>query len=92
MLQTSQIFAAFFYGKIFWFAALAIVIKLTSSVSTNENNVKKFMSESGMTENFSRMCLEQNQWNYNKAAEKFLELKNSNQIPADAWQPGRAPK
>ena len=45
-----------------------------------------------MTENFSRMCLEQNQWNYNKAAEKFLELKNSNQIPADAWQPGRAPK
>ena len=53
--------------------------------------VKKFMDNSGMTENYSKMCLEQNDWNFNRAAEKFMELKKGGQLPADAWQPGRAP-
>jgi nuclear RNA export factor len=49
------------------------------------------MDNSGMVESYSKMCLEQNDWNFNRAAEKFLELKNAGQLPADAWQSGRAP-
>lgn len=49
------------------------------------------MHESGMVEKYARMCLEENHWNYNKAAEKFLDLKTKSVIPADAWQSGRQP-
>jgi len=56
-----------------------------------EAHVKKFMQESGMNEAYSKMCLVENDWNYNKAAEKFMELKTQAKIPADAWQPGRQP-
>jgi len=56
-----------------------------------EATIKKFMDNSGMVESYSKMCLEQNDWNFNRAAEKFMELKNAGQLPADAWQPGRAP-
>jgi nuclear RNA export factor len=61
----------------------------------NEQNmaesVKRFSVQSGLTEAYSKMCLEQNQWNYNLSAERFMEAKNANKLPQEAWLPGRAP-
>jgi hypothetical protein len=63
---------------------------IVADANSQAESIKKFMHESGMIDSYSRMCLEQNDWNYNKAGEKFLEMKAKGIIPADAWQPGRA--
>ena len=40
---------------------------------------------------YSRLCLEENEGNWDKAAAKFGQMRQAGQIPAEAWQEGRAP-
>ena len=53
--------------------------------------IAKFSQESGLNPVYSKLCLEENGGDYNKAGQKFLEVKSGGGIPADAWLPGRAP-
>ncbi|CAF3251827.1 unnamed protein product [Rotaria socialis] len=57
----------------------------TNTDKQNQAMIYKFSQESGMNIEYSRLCLEQNNWHYNKAAEVYLDLKNQNKIPADAF-------
>jgi len=66
----------------------------TSSQTTNDPNtnvdiqnlmIHKFSQESGMNIAYSKLCLHENHWNYDKAAEVFLDLQNKNQIPLEAF-------
>lgn len=62
----------------------------SQNIPNNEADVQnqmihKFSQESGMNANFSRLCLQENNWNYQKAAEVFVDLKKKNQIPAEAF-------
>ncbi|KAG7165454.1 Nuclear RNA export factor 1-like 3 [Homarus americanus] len=45
--------------------------------------VVKFSTESGMLPQFSQLCLEQNGWDFNKAAVMFSQLKMENKIPPE---------
>jgi len=47
--------------------------------------IHKFSQESGMNLAYSQLCLQENNWNYDKAAEVFLDLQNKNQIPLEAF-------
>ncbi|XP_019647903.1 PREDICTED: nuclear RNA export factor 1-like isoform X2 [Branchiostoma belcheri] len=47
--------------------------------------VKMFAEQSGMNEEWSQSCLEQNGWEYNKSAQVFTELKGQNKIPPEAF-------
>ncbi|XP_078673883.1 nuclear RNA export factor 1-like [Branchiostoma floridae x Branchiostoma belcheri] len=47
--------------------------------------VKMFAEQSGMNEEWSQSCLEQNGWEYNKSAQVFTELKAQNKIPPEAF-------
>ncbi|CAF4978260.1 unnamed protein product [Rotaria sp. Silwood1] len=51
----------------------------------NQQMIEKFSQQSGMNIEYSTLCLQQNNWNYNKAAEVFLDLQNKNQIPPAAF-------
>jgi nuclear RNA export factor len=65
----------------------------SSQTTTNTNSnadienqlVIRFSQQSGMNIEYSRLCLKDNNWNYNKAAEVFLDLQNKNQIPLAAF-------
>lgn len=62
----------------------------SQNVPTNEADmqnqmVQKFSQESGMNIGYSRLCLQENNWNYQKAAEVFIDLQKKNQIPAEAF-------
>jgi len=66
----------------------------TPSQTTNHPNtnvdiqnlmIHKFSQESGMNLAYSQLCLQENNWNYDKAAEVFLDLQNKNQIPLEAF-------
>eukprot|EP00058_Branchiostoma_floridae_P003754 XP_002589242.1 hypothetical protein BRAFLDRAFT_114207 [Branchiostoma floridae] len=47
--------------------------------------IKMFAEQSGMNEEWSQSCLEQNGWEYNKSAQVFTELKAQNKIPPEAF-------
>lgn len=47
--------------------------------------VTSFMAESGMNLEFSRKCLAENNWEYEKAGQVFLDLNNKKMIPAEAF-------
>ncbi|EPX72571.1 mRNA export receptor [Schizosaccharomyces octosporus yFS286] len=47
--------------------------------------VMKLKLETGLNDHFSRMCCEQNNWNYSQAMTSFLELKNQGVIPPEAF-------
>ncbi|CAF0839800.1 unnamed protein product [Rotaria sordida] len=51
----------------------------------NQEMVQKFSRQSGMNIEYSILCLQQNNWNYDKAAEVFLDLHSKNMIPTDAF-------
>lgn len=60
----------------------------TSSINTDDPEirnamVKSFMEQSGMNEVWSKRCLEDSNWNYSLAGDRFLSLKN--EIPAEAF-------
>uniref|UniRef100_A0A0N5BKA9 NTF2 domain-containing protein n=1 Tax=Strongyloides papillosus TaxID=174720 RepID=A0A0N5BKA9_STREA len=61
----------------------------TSSI--NKNNVevqnamvRSFMEQSGMNEIWSRHCLEESDWNFSLAGDRFLSVRDS--IPAEAFK------
>ena len=47
--------------------------------------VERFCRDSGMKASFSRQCLEDNNGDYQAAGRKFMEMKEANKIPAEAW-------
>nr|XP_039257222.1 nuclear RNA export factor 1-like [Styela clava] len=47
--------------------------------------VAAFCKESGMNAGFSEQCLNENGWDYMKAGQAFLSLKNEGKIPAEAF-------
>ena len=53
--------------------------------------IAEFSQKSGMTIPWSKQCLEENDNNFDKAAQKFGEIKSQGVLPPDAWLPGRAP-
>uniref|UniRef100_A0A0K0G0N4 Nuclear RNA export factor 2 (inferred by orthology to a D. melanogaster protein) n=1 Tax=Strongyloides venezuelensis TaxID=75913 RepID=A0A0K0G0N4_STRVS len=55
----------------------------TCDPEIREAMVKSFMEQSGMNEVWSRRCLEESDWNYSLAGDRFLSLKND--IPAEAF-------
>ncbi|UJR28966.1 hypothetical protein I4U23_010183 [Adineta vaga] len=63
----------------------------TTSQPTNSNGdienqmVLKFSQESGMNIAYSKLCLQENNWNYDKAAENFLDAHQKKMIPSEAF-------
>ena len=62
---------------------------LSNLLGSNSNNsnvdqkaqlAMQFSNESGLTLDFAMQCLESKNWDYNVAAQHFMELKNSGQI------------
>ena len=53
---------------------------------TREEMVKNFMRDSRMNHKYSQECLEKNGWDYEKAAENFMELQGNGSIPTEAFQ------
>lgn len=47
--------------------------------------VTSFMSESGMNAEFSKKCLAENNWEYEKAGQIFLDLNSKKMIPPEAF-------
>ncbi|WBW73552.1 mRNA export receptor, Tap, nucleoporin Mex67 [Schizosaccharomyces osmophilus] len=47
--------------------------------------VLRLKLETGLNDHFSRMCCEQNNWNYPQAMTSYLELKNQGVIPPEAF-------
>lgn len=47
--------------------------------------IRRFCTESKMNTKYSIMCLEAAEWDYEKAAQKFVEFRNT--IPEDAFKP-----
>ena len=62
----------------------------TASTSLDEAAKKSlatsFMQSSGMNLQMSVECLENNGWDFDKAAQMFKELKDAGRIPASAFQ------
>jgi len=59
-----------------------------SSLSAAENQTQMtalFAKESRMNEEWSRKCLEENGWDYNKSAHVFTELQKAGHIPPEAF-------
>lgn len=47
--------------------------------------IQRLSGQTGMNAHFSKQCLMENNWNYDKSLSVFLDLKSKNQIPADAF-------
>ncbi|GFR93143.1 nuclear RNA export factor 1 [Elysia marginata] len=47
--------------------------------------VEKFTSDSGMNKEFSFKCLQENEWNYEKAGQTFTALHSQGKIPPQAF-------
>lgn len=47
--------------------------------------VTSFMADSGMNAEYSRKCLAENSWEYEKAGQVFLDLNSKKMIPAEAF-------
>ncbi|XP_013410745.1 nuclear RNA export factor 1 [Lingula anatina] len=47
--------------------------------------VKSFSQQSGMNEEWSQKCLDQNDWDFQKSAKVFTELQQKGAIPAEAY-------
>ena len=45
--------------------------------------ILRFQDSSKMLPKFCRLCLERNDWHYDKSAEMFLELQRTNKIPPE---------
>ncbi|KAM8753133.1 nuclear RNA export factor 2-like [Rhynchonycteris naso] len=48
--------------------------------------VQIFSTQSGMNLPWSEKCLQENEWNYTKAAEVFIKFKNEGTIPEEAFK------
>lgn len=59
--------------------------KPTSELDLQNQMIARFSQQSGMNNEFSKLCLTEHNWNYDKAAEVFLELNRQNKIPAHAF-------
>ncbi|CAF2033580.1 unnamed protein product [Rotaria magnacalcarata] len=55
-------------------------------VDVQAQMIQKFSQESGMNIEYSRLCLVENDWNYNKAAQKFQDCQKMNLIPPEAFR------
>ncbi|CAF1618975.1 unnamed protein product [Adineta ricciae] len=58
---------------------------LNSHADLENQMVLRFSQESGMNIAYSKLCLQENNWNYDKAAEVFLDAKQKNMIPSEAF-------
>uniref|UniRef100_A0A0L8I879 TAP-C domain-containing protein n=3 Tax=Octopus bimaculoides TaxID=37653 RepID=A0A0L8I879_OCTBM len=47
--------------------------------------VSQFSAQSEMNAEYSLECLQQNNWEYEKAAQVFLNLKTNGKIPLEAF-------
>ncbi|XP_041353365.1 nuclear RNA export factor 1-like [Gigantopelta aegis] len=56
-----------------------------TSAVPNKEMIQRFSAESGMNAEWSHKCLEENGWNYKKAALVFTELHSQGKIPQDAF-------
>ncbi|CAF0720314.1 unnamed protein product [Adineta steineri] len=63
----------------------------TNHTNSNTNDdiqnqmILKFSQESGMNIAYSRLCLQENNWQYDIAAQVFLDAKQNNKIPPEAF-------
>jgi nuclear RNA export factor len=57
----------------------------TSQADIQNQLIHRFSQQSGMNIQYSKLCLQENNWHYDKAAQVFLDLQNKNQIPAEAF-------
>ncbi|GFO03907.1 nuclear RNA export factor 1 [Plakobranchus ocellatus] len=48
--------------------------------------VEKFTTESGMNSKFSHKCLQENDWDYQRAAQVFTSLQSQGKIPQEAFE------
>ncbi|XP_051683399.1 nuclear RNA export factor 2 isoform X1 [Oryctolagus cuniculus] len=48
--------------------------------------VQSFSTQSGMKIEWSQKCLEENEWNYTRAAQAFINLQTQGTIPKEAFQ------
>ncbi|XP_076069319.1 nuclear RNA export factor 1-like [Oratosquilla oratoria] len=48
--------------------------------------IKHFSQVSGMRFQYSRMCLQENQWDYEKAGQLFLDMHKKGQVPAEYFK------
>ncbi|CAF0983370.1 unnamed protein product [Rotaria sp. Silwood1] len=48
--------------------------------------VQRFSQQSGMNIEYSKLCLSENDWNYEKAAQKFQDCQKMNLIPPEAFK------
>jgi len=55
------------------------------SIEAQNQMVQKFSQQSGMNIEFSKLCLKENNWNYEKAGQTFMDLKQKNAIPPEAF-------
>ncbi|XP_078490736.1 nuclear RNA export factor 1 [Ciona intestinalis] len=58
---------------------------VATNAPSHDDMIASFSRESGMNVGFSRQCLEENEWNYEKAGQTFLELNGKGAIPAEAF-------
>lgn len=56
------------------------------SIDAQNQMIQKFSQQSGMTIDYSKLCLLQNQWHYDKAAQNFQDLLKTNSIPPEAFK------
>lgn len=63
----------------------SVAVAAIPSVEMQQNMIVSFSSQSGMNERFSRLCLEQNGWDYDRSAAVFLDMKAKNSIPPEAF-------
>ncbi|CAF0843293.1 unnamed protein product [Rotaria sordida] len=55
------------------------------SIEMQTQMIQKFSQQSGMNIEYSKLCLAENDWNYEKAAQKFQECQKMNLIPPEAF-------
>uniref|UniRef100_A0A2P2I1B3 Nuclear RNA export factor 1-like n=3 Tax=Hirondellea gigas TaxID=1518452 RepID=A0A2P2I1B3_9CRUS len=48
--------------------------------------IEEFAIKSNMKPDYAKLCLEQNAWDFNKAAELFMKLKEEGKIPAEYYK------
>lgn len=57
-----------------------------SSASVQDQMVQKLSQLTGMNIEYSKLCLSDNAWNYDRALQNFQDLQKTNSIPAIAFQ------
>jgi len=56
------------------------------SIDIQNQMIQKFSQQSGMNIDYSKLCLAENDWHYDKAAQKFQDCHKLNLIPPEAFK------